>query len=634
MNILNALALVSVILLLAAVFRRRIEETIPAAIGCWMFLLLLLAVLRHLLWIDIISAGIVLACVVLLLWRVATGRLTVQKAVAFATRQVLTPGLLAAVILCGVFLWGCSAREVYHPDEIQYWGTFTRSLWVSNGFVDAQRHCTPLYATYAPGMQLMQWSIMHMTGGWHESLMYSVLFFCNASFLLPLLADVRWRQWWKAMLFVALVVVVPTCLTSSYYAILATDGTLGMLFGLSLVLLARGRFGGFERFLLAVALGTMVMVKESGVATVLLAGLFVALSQPEGCKKAALSAFWAPLICFILWRGYCSLNGLSGRAGAQIASTITAAISGNWSLPLGFAKVATLFVSQLATTPGNLAGWWGGSVPLAGLPTLGWFLLFAVVPALLWKAYAARPQRMLAGGAAGLPAASVSPWRLAIFPMLVLLCYIASMLLTFLTAFAPELPTYANGHQSIAMVERYGAPFLMGLLLLSLELLRAAKLPRGWSGVLSVIALLMVVCFTNWAHLQNFVPAVYRQRFPDRVQADKLRQEAWLAAVDDPAQTRILSLTDALVDARMYALPPISFVGMPDAINGMYDSLPALYPYLKVQGITHVRVDIRDPALRAKYSELFETPLENGALYRLRWEQGTAALLRVFPASL
>lgn len=629
MGLLNLVAIICLALWLCVGFRRRIEEVIPLTVLLWMLVLLLLAMARRLLWIDAFSVLVGVGSLAGLVWGIAVSRITAASAWAFCRRQILTPGLAAAALLAVFFLWSCSARQVYHPDEINYWGTFVRSLWVSNGFVDAAYHCTPQYATYAPGMQLLEWNALHAVGGWHESLLYAVLFWVNASFLLPLLATVRWKRGWMILPFVVATVIVPTCLTSSYYAILSTDGTLGMLFGLCLVLVLRATPGTFEKLSLSVALAGLAMVKESGMALALLVLLFAVLSRRRGAPRIPRWPYLAPVLCFGLWRLYCTHNGLTSFSTAHLVGFAASLGSGTVELPLNFRAVVTIFFRQLFTAPYNLAGWWRGTAPVAGLPTVIWFAFFIALPPILERtrplsasddASFVPPTRETAGAFA---------WRLALFPLLTFLAYVGTMVFSFLTVFSPELPFY--GTENIPLMERYCSPFLMGHAILAATLTARRGIPVRYRVPLALVLTACLLCFANWANIADMAPSAYRGHFPDRVQADGLRQESWLALVDDPAHTVVLSITDTQIEVRVYALPPMVVLHFPTDPGQTNPAGNDLIQMIRLRRVTHVRVDQQSDASLAGAERFFGTSLARDTVYRLNWEGDNPVLSQLWP---
>lgn len=629
MSIVTLLAFIYTVVLLCAQFKRRVEETLPIAICSWMFILVPFAMIRHLSWIDGVSVIIVLVITVVFAVRLFTKRITWDGIVFFCRDKLVTPGLLAILLLAAFFLWSSSARHVYHPDEVNYWGTFVRSLWVSDGFVDAARHCTPLFATYTPGMQLLQWLALHVTGGWHESILYAVLFFTNAAFLLPLLSKVNWNRWWIAPLCAGLIVVLPTCLSGSYYAFLSTDGTLGMMLGLSLVLVARSEHGGFERTTLAAVLCGMTMVKESGMALALLVFVFILLSQPYGHQKIWFSAFFAPLAFIALWRGYCAMNALDSFSGQRLQQMFSAIEAGTWTVPQGFTNVAVIFLKQLFTVPNNMNGAWGGMKSLAGLPTALWFFIFTAAPILVSRWHMMNTIEKSNVERKLFFPFDVSPWKPAFFPIIVFIGYTITMVVSFLTIFAPEMISYDSSN--IPLLERYCSPLILGLFVLTLSWLALWRPSKRIARSAMALSLAVFLCFTNWQNIETLAPSVYNQRFPDKVKADHIRQEAWLAALDDPACTRILYIDTGLLDARKYALPPISFINLPHEDLDMNDLAASLTAFLQKSAVTHVIANRENAPNRALIASALDFPLEIGVFYRVDWNQGIPVLSAVYP---
>lgn len=233
----NIPAAICGILMLCVHTRRSVERAIPLAACLAMPVLLVLAAVQGLAYVDWIAAAVLAAAGIWLARAARQGKVKRSTACAFLKRQVLTPGLMCFVLLGLFWTLANRSRAVLNYDEYSYWATEVRSLYVSGGIVDGTRTCCAEHAAYPPGMQLLEWWFMHLRGEWHEGTLYTAAFWLNSAFLLPLTRRLTWRRWWQIVLFALGVVALPTIFTGHAYSMLATDTTVGVLFGALLYIL-------------------------------------------------------------------------------------------------------------------------------------------------------------------------------------------------------------------------------------------------------------------------------------------------------------------------------------------------------------------------------------------------------------
>ena len=373
----NVPAAIAMVLMLCLYTRRSVEIAIPLAISLAMPALLVLAAVRALSYVDWLSAALLAGAGAWLVRGIRTGRVTRTAACTFLKEQVFTPGL-ACFALLGVF-WTLANqdRAVLNYDEYSYWATQVRSLYVSDGLVGGARTCCMEHAAYPPGMQLLEWWFMHLRGLWHEGTLYAAAFWLNSAFLLPLARRITWRRWWQAGLFAVGVVALPTVLTGHAYSMLATDTTLGVIFGaLMCILWTEGRAPHAP--LTAGALMTaLVLSKQTGILWAALGMAFLLTTQGRQALRSRrwLTACAAPLVMLALWQAYCRMEGLGSMHLERMlsASPVWDEVLWAWEW----------IVKTLLIRPLNRSGGWDGMMPLAGLPAAVWAALFC--GAILWR---------------------------------------------------------------------------------------------------------------------------------------------------------------------------------------------------------------------------------------------------------
>lgn len=215
--------------------RRRFEQALAPAVCALMLLLTLLAMPRRLLWIDGLAVAALLGVAALAVYALLSRRLTPLELARRFAGNVLTPGLLCFAAAAALYAYACEPMTVWWRDDVVHWALLPKSLWAYNGLLDGAHHLNPTFGAYPPGMQVLQWWVMHALGEWSEPALFGTLFCCYAALLLPLLGRMRWRRAWLVPFAVAGLIALPVWANSTCYAALSVDTVLAACFGYTLV---------------------------------------------------------------------------------------------------------------------------------------------------------------------------------------------------------------------------------------------------------------------------------------------------------------------------------------------------------------------------------------------------------------
>lgn len=487
----NVPAAILLVLMLCLYTRRSVEIAIPLAISLAMPVLLVLAAARGLSYVDWFSAVFLAVTGAWLVREIHGGRVTRTAVCAFFKKQVFTPGL-ACFALLGVF-WTLANqdRAVLNYDEYNYWATQVRSLYVSGGLVNGARTCCMEHAAYPPGMQLMEWWFMHLRGQWHEGTLYTSAFWLNSAFLLPLARRITWRQWWMTGLFVAGVIALPTVLTGHAYSMLATDTTLGVIFGALLcVLWSEGR-APYAPLAAGALMTALVLSKQTGILWAVAGMAFLLMTRGRKTlrNRRWLLACAAPVAMLALWQAFCRMEGLGSMHIERMFSATPAWNEVLWAWEW---IVKTLFIRPL-----NRSGGWDGMLPLAGIPAVLWVALFCAVILL-------RVKGPLRGRCVTFTAGSFALYALIVMASAA-------------TVFAPEIPRWqAHPERLTEVVDRYFIPYFYAMASWMALLMEGASLPkaRPVRGLIAACACLGLALTVNWQNLACFLPGGFAARFP------------------------------------------------------------------------------------------------------------------------
>ena len=240
-------------------------------------------------------------------------------------RLALTPGFVCFALLAVFLYLGTKERMVWWGDEIRYWAIAPKSLYQLGGLTNGARCLWPDFASYTPGLPLLQWLALTLTGEWSEGALYFTLFLFTAAFLMPFAEKLTWRKAYWSPLFLLFLVGFPAALNGFTYYTLSVDTALGLCFGYALCGLWTLREDASAPRLAAIALSlcALALVKQAGAGLLLLAGALLPLclrGARARVKPAALAGvFAAPLVVFASWFVFCRIGGLGGMHSAALS---------------------------------------------------------------------------------------------------------------------------------------------------------------------------------------------------------------------------------------------------------------------------------------------------------------------------
>lgn len=601
----NVPAAILLVLMLCLYTRRSVEIAIPLAISLAMPALLVLAAARGLSYVDWFSAVFLAVTGAWLVREIHGGRVTRTAICAFFKKQVFTPGL-ACFALLGVF-WTLANqdRAVLNYDEYNYWATQVRSLYVSGGLVNGARTCCMEHAAYPPGMQLMEWWFMHLRGQWHEGTLYTSAFWLNSAFLLPLARRITWRQWWMTGLFVAGVIALPTVLTGHAYSMLATDTTLGVIFGALLcVLWSEGR-APYAPLAAGALMTALVLSKQTGILWAVAGMAFLLMTRGRKTlrNRRWLLACAAPVAMLALWQAFCRMEGLGSMHIERMFSATPAWNEVLWAWEW---IVKTLFIRPL-----NRSGGWDGMLPPAGIPAVLWVALFCAVILL-------RVKGPLRGRCVTFTAGSFALYALIVMASAA-------------TVFAPEIPRWqAHPQRLTEVVDRYFIPYFYAMASWMALLMEGASLPkaRPVRGLIAACACLGLALTVNWQNLACFLPGGFAARFPTDNGSVWLRENlSWYTRIETPDDARVL-VAPGTVSSMRYALVPVSLV----ATGGLWedgDTAEMLLALADEVSATHLVAT--DPQSAQTLGEALEQEVLTDTLYLIDRAQSAGLLVEVLP---
>jgi hypothetical protein len=506
--LLLSLAVVAVVLCMA--LRERFAFVLPVLASAAVLLLYPLAMADALAafpWLLYAAALLGLGWVA---WAAAHGR---GAALFTALRTfVLTPALLAFVLLAALLIGGQRAHGATAPDELRYFAIEAKSLFAQGGLANRALHLTQPFQAHPPGMQLFQWLGAVVASACGDGLLFSMLNVFYAIYLLPLAACITWRRVWLLPLYLLLAVALPTAVSRDAYAMLRVDAATGVCLGYCLVLVWRqcrsAKVSAFDAISLGLGLFVLALLTQAGIVWALMP-VTLLLLQWRGFERPVRAARWlavaAPLLAFGSWQLYCLLDGLPSLFATGLRQTVALwGAAAQSSAALG-ALPAALW---RAASQVLIGGEGGVPSPLFGLPLIGWAIVLPLLPLLLALVGRHTVRRMV----------SVSLWL-----GVCLIGFTAAFALFSAAGLTQGLQAFISGDAAATAyrLERYASPGLIGTLMLLVAMVQVGEpIPRRRLLVLTAALAVLLLCTANWRQVQlNLFTGGYPLAMTDEIVA-------------------------------------------------------------------------------------------------------------------
>lgn len=622
----NLIALMLVVLLVAMLTKRRFELALPPVVLGLMAVLSILAVFGALSLIDTISIIVIILVALTAAVALLTKRTSLSGIIHGFTTKCLTPCLICLICILAYFWYACRPMTVWWRDDLFHWGLEAKSLWYFDGFVDGARHLNPRFGNYMPGISLIQWWVMRVVGECNERAMYFALFGFYAVFTLPLFsrAGGTWKKWYLIPAIIVVGILLPCWGSTFSYTTLCVDTALSLCFGYTLVTIFRETAEGrdISTFgLVCIGLGMfgMIWLKHIGVLFALFAAVFMLVRHRRPNVRMIACAL-APIAAMCAWLLYCRRMGLDSYNSSGIITTLEQMIKGEYQLPINADGILPSLLSALAAK-------YSGEVslntsPWLPVPVLVWLVLNAVAPVFLAK----DKKRGL---------------RISLYIAAATLFYLAMLYVSFFTTFYHETDVYtgALSHNMVMLLERYLPPLLLGFGMLVLDMAFAAPSlkPRAGNRLRPMLA---ATVFTALFVVSTNMPLMYEVMLPDvyyqndrSIGSELLTRdrEYWATDLEEYPDAVILvdmkTTNDYLKDLR-YAFAPTRFVvAEPENLA----SVEALTDFIIASHVTHMVFYYENDAL---YDLLIEFNNEYGiydrVLYDVKLDEGAILLEEIY----
>ena len=454
--ILHICAVLVSIFFLAHRFRVSLVETFPIVVCMLTLILYVLAMLHHLSWIDAIEILVVLIFTVWIMSRPKEAR---KEFAALSLHNMTHPSFITAGILLVVIALCTSGKVVTWWDDINFWATDVKSLFLLDGFAGKYANVAPEFGDYPPAGQLVKWWFLHWSPhAYLEGLAFVGYYTMNMAFLLPLLRRLKGKNVPVMLLLGAALWLFPSIAEVYGYDGFCADLTMACIYGGFLLAVAdeETESQAFYYGRLALYLGVLVMVKSIGFVWALFGLLFFFLYQFGGRNEseqfkvsdaAQRKRRWAvfvaavPIITGGSWMLFCLLMRRVTKTTATAVKYLTTDEYGISGYTGEFAKA---FIKAFVSSPLHKEK----SIAL-DLTPLALYLCICILVILFFKVRIL-PERT----------GRIVLW----FSVVSGTVFYAIIFIAHITIFATETQ-YLEASGMISSIERYGAPFTVGTML-------------------------------------------------------------------------------------------------------------------------------------------------------------------------
>ncbi len=619
MWLLNIIAFGIVTIYLAYKTKENMAEVFPVTACGLIFVLYILAYIRRLTWIDWISIGIIGYSVLAFCKAGVVKRKVWRDSVKELLLHPITLMIICSVVIVSFLV---QDRIALWWDDVNFWATDVKSIYYLNGFAGKYGNAAPEFGDYPPGVQLFKWWFLHFNPvEFKEGLMFAGYYTLNILLLTPLFSEMKGgkskiKNGIQYVLGGACLFVLPGMVETFYLEGTCSDLPMGIAYGLFLwsVIDEKNHNVKFSYCRQILALSVVMICKNTGFQWVIYGLIFwfvyhwfMYKEERKGIFTRFIGVALMPVIVEVSWLLSCLLKRrvakLTGAGIKMAVSGVVPDVDYRLELVENFIKGFTIEPIHRQNTIG---------IDLSVMA----FILLAVCVICFFgrKQIISKKERNLLLGFL-----AVSGW----------ISYGITMI-AHLTIFVTEMQ-YLEAVVMTASIERYGAPFTVGLLYILWG--NWVKKEHSWKKYSYMIAMFLVFLCTQW-------PGAYHALWGYRDELENKRTER-AAMVEEEALifaektrdiwkekgTRILYMRDGSKNHRVkdtyinYEVSPLGVVYgdtteslfQPEVCRQLMEQSHASYLYADSTQIESELL-FTEMTEEFKYETLYKIEIQEGAI--------------------
>lgn len=452
MFVVNLLAITALVLLLAVKYDKSMVEMLPISVSLLILVLYILAFFGGLRFIDIVS-GLVLLLAIFDFARCAKDKR--KELISKCLPKLRAPSFWVFTVLMVMITIGVSQKLITWWDDYNFWGTDVKAIFYSDGFAAKYHNVQPEFGDYPPATQLMKWFFLHMNpDSFNEGLMFAGYYFMLFSFIAPILKFFDSKKIYSSVLAGICMIAFPACVEAFHLDGCCADICMATCFGYFLISLYEMKSASdaavicddCTRMACALTLCVMSLCKDTSFIWLLMAFAVTLILIKKDKLKTVLYIFVPPTVTLGSWYAYCLLN----RRMAKLVSNSLKMATGQMGLPEYRSELLDSFVEGFVKWP--LHRYSQGLVNLSPLM----LILIMTVGFILLGVFKRISRQDAICMAVICPAMGI--------------VITGILLIAHLTVFATE-DQYLEPFAMVSSIERYGAPFGIGMLMLLIYML-------------------------------------------------------------------------------------------------------------------------------------------------------------------
>lgn len=329
-------ALLIVAVILAIIYRIRIEKMLPPVIMGGAILVYLIAITGASLTIacNVMVFLPVVIAVIILVFRSKSRISSVKPSLK---EYVLTPQFIICAITLIVSFVLFSAHKVMHWDDFSYWGIYAKNILTIDRLPKGIENCSIQYKDYPPIMQIVEYIFMHRRSTFNEADMFRINTCFMYVLMLPFLSHIEKREVSKIsrVCMIILYVTFPHLISTQFYYKLGVDYLIAILLGYAIYAITDDKEGGEVFSLIRVILTSsfLALIKTSGgLMCVFIAIFYIAHKwserdgMPNKIKYAInnlVKSFLIPFAFYLSWKLFGRLTDNHGYLSDRLGSSLT-----------------------------------------------------------------------------------------------------------------------------------------------------------------------------------------------------------------------------------------------------------------------------------------------------------------------
>ncbi len=455
MAIVNITAFLICLLYLSYVWEEKLVEVLPVLTCMLVFALYVLALIRHLSLIDVISLVIITA---FFIWFIKSNK---EKRTDFTKKclnNMTQASFITAVILIALVIICTSHRVVTWWDDMNFWASDVKSIYYLDGFASKYGNVSPEFGDYPPAGQLFKWYFLHFSPrAFNEGLAFAGYYTMNIIFMLPVLRHLKGKNVIMMFLMALSLWFLPSIADVFGYYGFCADLTLACVYGSFLFAVtddkensaSREKDRNFYYIRLSIYLGVLVLIKSVGFIWAAFGLVFFVvyrMSIKDSNDKNMLNVgniavFVTPIITGGSWMLFCLMMRRITKTTATAVKYIT---TDEYSLSGYMSDYAKAFLNAFVKLPLHQE-----NSGLINLTPLAFYICVCLIVILFYrKGLMPKKQGRI----------------VLLFSIISGAVFYGMIFVAHITIFANETQ-YLEPLGMIMSIERYGAPFTIGMII-------------------------------------------------------------------------------------------------------------------------------------------------------------------------